>query len=163
MNSILVLVALTLASQLAGGQGRYSDSTNPAASPNSTTGRSTNTSLPNSQPSPNNASSPSSPGSSTSGSPYSKSPLPAFGGQRSGSNSSSSGSPALGGSQSPPGAIYPQQPGFPSDDATPNTQNGPSPTKMMQEMLTPPPDSQLRGEQVRLIQVISTGGNRNEQ
>src|SRR4051812_27524587 len=122
MNGLIALVALTLASQLAGGQGRYSDSTNPAASTNATTGRPTNTSLPKTPPPANSANSPSSTGSSTSGSPYSKSPLPDLGGQRSGSNPNTSGSPSLGGAQSPPGAIYPQQPGFPTDDAAANAQ-----------------------------------------
>src|SRR3954468_208398 len=163
MYSFFVFVALTLAGQVGNG-GRY-DQTPATTGPNNRTGAAgTNiTPLTNSQPANNNANTRSGPtGAATSGNPYPTSPPPGFG-PRSNSTSSNNGSPALGGSQSTPAATYPQQPGFPNDDAATTGQTGPSPTAMMQAMLAAPPGNQLRGEQVRLIEVISTGGSRNEQ
>lgn len=59
---------------------------------------------------------------------------------------------------------FPQQPSYPGDEAAGGqTGNGPKPSTLMQAMLAPPPGSQLRGEPVRLIDVVSTGQNRNAQ
>src|SRR4029078_4633254 len=63
--------------------------------------------------------------------------------------------------QPPPG--YPGQTIFPGESTT-ASQQPPSPSAvLMQKMLAVPPNSQLRGEPVRLIDVISTGPSRNEQ
>ncbi len=74
-----------------------------------------------------------------------------FGGRRSEPLSNSNSAPA-------------QQPAsFPFGDAAAAKQTGVKPSAMMQAMLTPPPGHQLRGEPVRLIEVIGTGRTRNDQ
>ena len=57
------------------------------------------------------------------------------------------------------------RPNFLSDPPTTPAQQpgGLTPTSMMRAMLAPPSGSQLRGDQVRLVEVISTGRSRNEQ
>jgi hypothetical protein len=49
------------------------------------------------------------------------------------------------------------------ESAAAKQQTGVKPSAMMQAMLTPPTGSQLRGEPVRLIDVIGTGRTRNDQ
>src|SRR5204863_451025 len=71
------------------------------------------------------------------------------------------GPPPNVGKSAPPPA-YPGQNAFTNGSAI--TQQPPSKSAvMMQAMLTPPRDSQLRGESVRLVDVVSSGRTRNEQ
>jgi hypothetical protein len=69
--------------------------------------------------------------------------------------------PNMGKPQPPPG--YPRQNSFPANDSASGQQPPSKSALMMQAMLTPPRDSQLRGESVRLIDVVSSGPTRNEQ
>jgi hypothetical protein len=66
--------------------------------------------------------------------------------------------------QSPPPNSQ-SQPNFLSDPPATSAQpaNGLTPTSMMRAMLSPPAGSQLRGDKVQLLEVISTGRSRNEQ
>lgn len=67
------------------------------------------------------------------------------------------------GQQQPPPSSYSPQNNFLSNESA-STQQLPSKSAvMMQAMLTPPPGSQLRGEAVRLGEVVSSGRTRNEQ
>jgi hypothetical protein len=73
---------------------------------------------------------------------------------------SNGAAPNLG--QQPPSSYQPQNSFLGNNSAS--LQQPPSKSAvMMQAMLTPPRDSQLRGESVRLVDVISSGRTRNEQ
>jgi hypothetical protein len=158
MFSSLVVVTLTLASQLGAADGRY---------PNGTGGQpATANTTPNSSPPPlaplNNAPPPAAnapPRTTTSApsssSPYAPSRPPNFG-------SPPNAAAPITGQQQPPSS-YPLQSSPPGNDSASAPQQLSRSAVMMQAMLTPPRDSQLRGEPVRLIDVVTSGQTRNEQ
>src|SRR6476646_10652269 len=164
MFSSLIVVALTLASQPGG-----ADPRDPAGNPGqpATTSAApsgapaTLTPLTNpSSPAANAASRTSPPPSGTS--PYTPSQPPNFSSQPTTPAFNSDAAPrGTGQVQPPPG--YPSQKSFPTNDAA-SAQQPPSRSAiMMQAMLTPPRNSQLPGDSVRLVEVVSSGRTRNEQ
>jgi hypothetical protein len=164
MFSSLIVVSLTLAGQVGGASPRYLESgtgqpsatnTSPASAPNSLAPLNNPSSPPASGTNKNAAPAPST-------SPYSPSRPPNFSSQpTTPAINSNVAPPNLGQSQPPPS--YPAQNSFPSNDLASGQQSLSKSAVMMQAMLTPPRDSQLRGELVRLVEVVSSGRTRNEQ
>src|SRR5258705_13134151 len=164
MFSSIVVVALTLASQLGGASERYLGSTTgqPAATNNT----------PNSAPPPlaplNSSAPPATNGpprnstSSQSSNPYTPTRPSNFSSQPATPPMTSNGAaPNVG--QQPPSSYQSPQNGFLGNNSASAQQPPSKSAVMMQAMLTPPRDSQLRGESVRLVDVISSGRTRNEQ
>jgi hypothetical protein len=164
MASLLIVVALTLAGQLGGANERYLGDATTQPTPTSSSPSSAPTSL-----APlNHPTSPPANGSNRnatavpSGNPYKSSQPSGFGNQQSVQPLNPNRSPANAGqSQPPPG--YPAQSGFQANDSAISQQPPSKSAVMMQAMLMPPRDSQLHGESVRLVEVVSSGRTRNEQ
>jgi hypothetical protein len=163
MSSSLIVVVLTLAGQIGGANDRYLGGTTgqPAATNNTPNSAPpplaplNNSTPPATNSLPRNATSPpsSNPYAPTRPSNFSSQPTtPAM--------NSNGAAPNLG--QQPPSSYQPQNSSLGNNSAS--AQQPPSKSAvMMQAMLTPPRDSQLRGESVRLVDVISSGRTRNEQ
>ena len=178
MGIPLVVVALALSAQAVGGtNSRYSDTSGqPAPPPAGTAGSTSATITPFGTPPATTggtaAAPPATPSTpATGGSSYTPNRPSAFGGQLGASgnsattnstntnttNTGNSGARPISGQVSPP-------PGFPGQSGYSTANQPPSKSAlMMQAMLTPPRDSVLRGEPVRLIDVVSSGGTRNDQ
>ncbi len=163
MFSSLMVVALSLAGQVGDAGNRY-----PGAA-SGQTGPATVTPIGSPPPlqSLNNSAPPASaaprPTTSTpSASPYAPSRPSGFGSQPTNPAFNSTSQPSsMGKSQPPPG--YPSRSTLSGNDSAGAQQPPSKATVMMQAMLTPPPGSQLRGESVRLVEVVSSGRTRNEQ
>lgn len=160
----LVVIVLMLIGQIGGAQGRYDD--RPTIGQAAATGITPITPITplNNQTSPAANGSSRNPAASPSGSPYNPSRPSGFSGQPMNPAFNSGSSQAAGSrsqSQPPPG--YQVQPSFQGDSLTVGQQAPSQASLMMKEMLTPRNDSQLRGEPVRLVDVIGSGRTRNEQ
>jgi hypothetical protein len=163
MFNLLIVVALTLASQVAAADNRYpggatgqpgATSTTPSGAPATVIPFSTPTSPAASGAAPNTTSAPS-------GNPYKPTQPSGFGNQQPMQPLNPNRAPANTGQPQPPPS-YGQNSFLNNDSA--NVQQQPSKSSlMMQAMLKPPLGSQLRGEPVRLVDVVSSGRTRNEQ
>jgi hypothetical protein len=163
MYSALIVVALMLASQVGGTDYRNlggatgqpgATSTTSGSSPSSITPLSNPAAPPATGASRNTASSPSS-------SPYAPSRPSVFNSQPATPAMNPNRGPAnVGQPQPPPG--YSQNSFLNNDSASPAQPPSKS-ANMMQAMLAAPRNSQLPGDSVRLIEVVSTGRTRNEQ
>src|SRR5215212_1513564 len=163
MNSSLVIVALTLASQVGG-----TDYRNPGAASGQPGATSTTSgSLPSSiTPLGNPAAPPANGGnrnttSSPSSSPYSPSRPSVFNNQPTSPAMNPNRGQANGGQPQPPPGYSPNS--FLTNDSASSTQPPSKSAAMMQAMLARPANSQLPGDSVRLIDVVSAGRTRNEQ
>ncbi len=176
MSIPLIIVSITLATQAFGANdNRYpADSNNQPAPPPGTASGGTSATVtpiaPIGTPSATNnnsgaaAAAPAAPAPSTS--PYSPPRPSAFGGQLGASGSSTNNNASntnASGSRTTSAQVQPP-PSFPGQNGYSTANQAPSKSSlMMQAMLTAPLGSQLRGEPVRLIEVVSAGSTRNEQ
>ncbi len=163
MFSSLIVVTLSLAGQVGGADQRYlggtpgqpgATSPTPGGAPPAVTPL-TNPNTPPTNDATRNTT------SSQNTSPYIPT-LPNF--------STQPTTPAINSNGARPNSVQPQPPpGYPAQNSFLNNssasgQQPPSRSAvMMQAMLTPPRDSQLRGELVRLVDVVGSGRTRNEQ
>src|SRR4051794_34808762 len=163
MFSSLIVVVLTLASQIGSADQRYlggtsgqpsATSANPGSAPATIAPLSNPSSPPANGATRNTTTAPSSnPYAAPRPSTFDTPATPAF---------SPSAPPRNAGQTQPPPGYLPQSSYAVSNSAS--TQQSPSKSAiMMQAMLTPPRNSQLPGDSVRLVEVVSTGRTRNEQ
>jgi hypothetical protein len=164
MFSSLIVVALTLASQVSGADPRYSGSMlgQPAATsatPGGAPATITPLTNPNSPP-PNGGMRNST--SAPSSSPYAPTRPSNFNNQPATPAYNSNAAPRSAGQTQPPPGYSPQS-SYAVGDSTSAPQPLSKSAKMMQAMLARPRNSQLSGDSVRLVDVVSTGRTRNEQ
>jgi hypothetical protein len=165
MFSSLTVVAFMLAGQLTGANERYeagaagqssATSTAPGGSPGSITPL-TNLNTPPANAATQNATPP------PSTSPYAPTRPPDFSSQPTTPAIQPLGTPPNTGQSQPPPS-YPRQNNLSvNDSSTGQHQSLSKSAMMMQTMMTPPRGSQLGGEPVRLVDVVSTGRTRDEQ
>ena len=165
MCSSLIIIALALVSQIGGANDRYPGGNpgQPAATSASPGGApATLAPLTNSSPPATSAAPRSTPSAPSGSNPYAPSRPSNFSNQPTSPAYSTNAAPRNAGQvQPPPG--YGGQTGFPATESA-ITQQPPSRSAvMMQAMLTPPRNSQLPGDSVRLVDVVSSGRTRNEQ
>jgi hypothetical protein len=164
MFSSLIVIALSLASQTGGADPRYSGNTlsQPAAtsaSPGGAPATIAPLSNPNSPP-PNGATRNATPAPNSN--PYAPTRPSNFNSQPTAPAYNSNPAPRNMGQTQPPPGYSPQ-----SSYAVNGSASAPQPPSksaiMMQAMLTPPRNSQLPGDSVQLVEVVSAGRSRNEQ
>ena len=169
MYTILIVVGLALTSQTGGADQRYPPpgvAGQPAATTPSgnaaATGGAGNTVQPLQPLQPLNGGS-RSPATSPGGGMYNRAPASGFSGQRTPSVNSG-GSPSGSASHSPQFGNPGQAPPVTKSNEPPAAPQPPSPTvELMQAIMSPPSGTQLRGEPVRLVDVIGSGRTRYDQ
>jgi len=161
MNCYLIVAALALAGQTGGGTERYPPPRSGQASgANSANSGAVNSAASSATGSGTNGSSTPASGSS----PYLNSPPPGFGTPVA-PKSDASRQPESGNQLQSLPLDSQRQPAFPAENsaAAPQSGAGLKPSEMMQAMLSPPRDSQLRGESTRLVDVLLGARSRSEQ
>jgi hypothetical protein len=165
MFSSLIVVVLALASQVGGADARYLGGTSGQPSATSASpGGAPATLAPLTNPaSPATTGAPRSTPSAPSSNPYAPTRPSNFNSPPTTPAFNSNAAPRSAGQVQPPPGYPSQNNGFPSNDSASAPQPPSRSAVMMQAMLTPPRNSQLPGDSVRLVDVVSTGRTRNEQ